>query len=717
MPPKASSVLSGADESVLNSIWELHCSSLVNCSPQDPILSEVRAAFAVALEAAATTVHTIPYDTTSFEIDLSMLPVTAAALVCQLPLTLIPLIEYLKCISICAKRGAFAAPPKTTLVVTGGKPIAYDQLGSSQLDRLVSVVGTVVRISNPRPVCVEMAFRCALCGKTCRKPVDVILEYPTRCEGRCRGYHWTPDCDGAVCEEIQYLRLQETPQFADSSTGSGINRTIEVELRSFLLDAVRAGEVVSVCGVVCTRRGTKRAEGTHQLCIRARSITSLSGDPCAPIGGQRRISISSQEGNEMREMASQPGWFSCLVRSLCPSIYGHEREKQGIVLALLGGTSKSHVRGAIHVALVGDPGLGKSQLLRAACAAAPRSIYVSANTSSSCGLTVTLTRDANTGETTFEAGAVVQGDGGITCIDEIDKGTQEHKAILEVMEQQCISLAKAGVVFSIPISTTILVAGNPVSGKFNYSRSISENLNMSPALLTRFDLIFLLVDSNEPGGKEGDVTRHVLKLHQGERGGTPLQEGQLCPKELLPRFFAYASQFCHPQLSSESSAVLMEYYLSQRRLLATTQGTSVSQEMPISPRFLQALIRVAEGRAKAELRDIVTVEDAKYAVELMEHCASSRTSADGRRMPSCPVGNNATTKKLTQRENVLQQLQHLLLVTKRSTVTYGEVVEACEDAGCKNPSLMVQQLNEFGFLLQSSGDKYRLTEKATRAAK
>uniref|UniRef100_A0A0A9X3W5 DNA replication licensing factor MCM8 n=1 Tax=Lygus hesperus TaxID=30085 RepID=A0A0A9X3W5_LYGHE len=192
-------------------------------------------------------------------------------------------------------------------------------------------------------------------------------------------------------------------------------------------------------------------------------------------------------------MARHPQWFRRLTQSLAPGLYGLSMVKEALLLSVVGGSAyKVGTRSNIHVLLLGDPGLGKSQLLRAMCAIAPRSAFVCAHTSSSCGLTMTLSRDPISGEATFVAGAVVHGDGGVTCIDEIDKGVGEHKALLEVMEQETVSIAKAGMVFSMPVHTSILAAGNPIGGKFDLSKPIAANVNLSPALLSRFDIVVCL---------------------------------------------------------------------------------------------------------------------------------------------------------------------------------------------------------------------------------
>jgi DNA helicase MCM8 len=193
--------------------------------------------------------------------------------------------------------------------------------------------------------------------------------------------------------------------------------------------------------------------------------------------------------------------FRQILHSICPSIYGHELVKAGITLALFGGVKKHlmdqnkvPVRGDIHVIIVGDPGLGKSQLLQAAASVAPRGIYVCGNTTTNAGLTVAVVKDAMTGDYAFEAGAMVLADRGVCCIDEFDKMSAEHQVLLEAMEQQSVSVAKAGLVASLSARTSVLAAANPVGGHYNRAKTVNENLKMSATLLSRFDLVFILLD-------------------------------------------------------------------------------------------------------------------------------------------------------------------------------------------------------------------------------
>jgi DNA helicase MCM8 len=351
----------------------------------------------------------------------------------------------------------------------------------------------------------------------------------------------------------------------------------------------------------------------------------------------------------IREVAAQDNLFHFIVNSVCPAIYGHEIVKAGLALSLFGGvqrfTNVKHklpVRGDPHLLIVGDPGLGKSQLLSAVSHIAPRGVYVCGNTTTTSGLTVTVVKDQGSGDFSLEAGALVLADQGCCCIDEFDKMRNEHQALLEAMEQQSISIAKAGIVCNLPARCSVIAAANPVGGHYNRAKTVSENLKISPALLSRFDLIFILLDS--PDDVRDDLlSSHVMGLHQktqpktqnghsfsqvqtqmtldsnqprkklAERlAVTPKSNFEPLPAVCLRKYIAYARKYVHPKLSEEAKLVLQEFYMTLRKKHQSSDST------PITTRQLESLVRLAQGRAKLELREIVTEQDALEVVEIMK---------------------------------------------------------------------------------------------------
>lgn len=346
--------------------------------------------------------------------------------------------------------------------------------------------------------------------------------------------------------------------------------------------------------------------------------------------------------------------FDLLVQSLCPNIFGHDMVKAGLLLSLLGGTPPSSkgleevrsgvsIRSSIHCLIVGDPGMGKSQMLLAINNIAARSVFVGGNTSSTTGLTVSLSKEAG-GEYGIEAGALVLADQGICCLDEFDKMTNaNHDGLLEAMEQQQISIAKAGVVVSLPARCSIIAAANPKHGKYNMNKTVTENLNVPTPLLSRFDLAFILRDEVN-NDQDELISRNIMNHfrhsmaevgHQLNCGLSKTQEEETdfenlaltqrlswvaqtqkpIPCDILKDYITYAREYCRPKMTQEAASVLKDYFMTLRY---PSGGIHRNDSIPITTRQLEALIRLAQARAKCCLREFVLREDAEDVVELMK---------------------------------------------------------------------------------------------------
>eukprot|EP00775_Hariotina_reticulata_P012205 gene12205-12342_t len=598
------------------------------------------------------------------------------------------------------------------------------QLKSSSIGKLATLKGTVTRMSHVRPLISEMDFTCNKCGTSFPTALpDGRFTPPTRCAAEgCRSRSFTADRSTARCIDWQKLRLQELLG-ADQQQQGKVPRSVEVELQQDLAGSCVVGDVVSVLGLVkVLASGDSKPQGPPGKAKQGtkQSLFLIYLDALSVVNNKRAIKTAQQEDQPDPQQALQeqvqlhrqlaasapnmPDFtvkdlqfiltfteayegdqLRQLVAALCPSIYGHEVVKAGLLLSLFGGVRKHGnnanrvaIRGDINLLLVGDPGLGKSQLLQAVTAAAPRGLYVCGNTCTSAGLTVSVVRDAVTGDCMFEAGAVVLADRGVCCVDEFDKMPQEHQALLEAMEQQEVSVAKAGLVASLPARTSIIAAANPVGGHFDRGKTVQENLKLSPAMLSRFDLIFVLLDRpNEL--MDQALSEHVMALHSGlagraaaarqrllqhqqaqalsqapslsgllshggsqqpghqsgpgQRQGTdgnaeaerpPLAlrlqvpadgavEGSLLPVQLLRKYIAYAREHVFPVLSDEAKDILQEFYLSLR----SSSSGGISSSLPITARQLESLVRLAEARARAELREVVTADDARDVIEIM----------------------------------------------------------------------------------------------------
>jgi DNA helicase MCM8 len=448
----------------------------------------------------------------------------------------------------------------------------------------------------------------------------------------------------------------------------------QCELTGDLVDSCVPGDVITVTGIVKARKSdTRRGPQNSSKClfILYIDVNCVSNANKLEHSKLDVMQFSNPDMHLIAQIAMQEDIFKLLVHSLCPSIFGHEIVKAGLLLGLFGGnpknTKKSEVstRGDSHILVVGDPGLGKSQMLRAVAKVAPRGVYVCGNTATSSGLTVTMVKDGKGGDYALEAGALVLADQGVCCIDEFDKLGSDHNSLLEAMEQQSISIAKAGIVCNLAARTSVMAAANPAGGHYNRGKTVAENLKMPTPLLSRFDLIFILLD-NPDTARDQLLSEHVIALHSshgpkpganagGSRGqaatpnprvtreqkddiintqilntqasgwarGKPLSERlRLSPREdaaldrlpavLLRKFVAYARKYVQPRLSNGAKAVLTNFFLKLRKDHQSPDGA------PITTRQLESLVRLSEARAKCELRTVVTQEDAEDVVDIMK---------------------------------------------------------------------------------------------------
>jgi len=489
--------------------------------------------------------------------------------------------------------------------------IPIREVRSSHLRKLIAIDGIIVRASAIKPMLKTAVFRCRNCGtKYYVEQNSSKLRVPEKCTSiQCRGRRSRFELIEEESEYIDYqlIGVQEKPE--DLPPGQ-LPRIIDVGLRGDIVDKARPGDRVIVTGILFAvqERAAEIPKKTSKMYLEAVSIETASKEP-------ESLQITPEEERLFKEMARDPNIHQRLIESIAPSIYGLDHIKKAIMLLLFGGRPKQFpdgvkVRGDIHILLVGDPGTGKSQLLKYAAMIAPRGLYTSGRGSTAAGLTAAVVRDKG-GGMVLEAGALVLADMGVACIDEIDKMRPEDRvAIHEAMAQQTISIAKGGIVATLNARTSILAAANPALGRYDPYGSFTDNVNLPITILSRFDLIFVLRDEPE---KERDrrIAEHIIGL-QSRSTATAAPP---IPPDVLRKYIAYAKRI-KPELTPAAAKLVKDFYLQMRSIYQQTSTVA------ITARQLESLIRLAEARARAALRDYVTEEDVLDVIDLMKRSLS-----------------------------------------------------------------------------------------------
>ncbi|KAJ6699115.1 DNA HELICASE MCM8 [Salix purpurea] len=649
--------------------------------------------------------------------------------------------------------------------------IALKNLKAAYIDKFVSVRGSVVKVSTVRPLVVQMNFDCAKCKcSILRIFPDGKFSPPTVCSlNGCKSRNFNPIRSSARAIDFQKIRLQELLRSEDHEEGR-VPRTVECELTEDLVDACIPGDVVTVTGIIKSinsyvdiggGKSNNKNQGFFYLYLEVISIKNsklqstsdnLQDSKCnaratelsdlfsfSPRDLEFIVKFSEEHGSDI---------FRQILQSICPSIYGHELVKAGITLALFGGVRKHSmdpnkvpVRGDIHVIIVGDPGLGKSQLLQAAAAVCPRGIYVCGNATTNAGLTVAVVKDAKTSDYAFEAGAMVLADSGLCCIDEFDKMSAEHQALLEAMEQQCVSVAKAGLLASLSARTSVLAAANPVGGHYNRAKTVNENLKMSAALLSRFDLVFILLDKPDEV-LDKRVSDHIISLHAGYgeyspaakklrtasvhgvidmsiRNGSLVSRLRLDPKKdvdfaplpgpLLRKYIAYARTYVFPRMSKPAAEILQKFYLQLRDHNTSADCT------PITARQLESLVRLAQARARLELREEVTAQDAMDVVEIMKESLYDKYVDEH---GIVDFGRSGGMSQQKEAKRFLSALNRQSELQQKDTFSISEIYSLADRIGLRVPDIdtFVDNLNSAGYLLKKGPKTFQvLTSSYSRS--
>ena len=475
------------------------------------------------------------------------------------------------------------------------------KLDVNLLGKLASITGIVVRVSEIKPYMLEAAWVCPEEHITMVVQKERLLRKPVKCIECDEEEYFKLEELKSVYINHQILRVQELPE--ELPPGQ-LPRQLDIKLFGDIVDIARPGDRVIVIGIL------KAEEDFTMRGGRLRTFSAILEGNQVDVLGKAPEDIVIEKTDEMKfkDLAKRPDWIRTIISSFSPSIFGHDLLKEAILLLIVGAPQTvlpdgTTIRGDMNVLLIGDPGTAKSELLKYSARIAPRGLYTSGKGSSAAGLTAAVVREKN-GMLMLEAGAVVLADQGICAIDEFDKmGNTDRQALHEAMEQQTVSVAKGGIVVTLNARTSILAAANPLLGTYDPYKNLSDNINLPSPLLTRFDLIFIIRDVPERAIDE-QIASHIMTLH---RLRSFAQKPPL-DIEFMKKYLRYCKSI-NPILTEEAEKMIIKFYLELR---SQTEG----QAVPVTPRQLEALIRLATARARLLLRDEVTAEDAAEAATL-----------------------------------------------------------------------------------------------------
>eukprot|EP00891_Asterochloris_glomerata_P008965 jgi/Astpho2/8965/fgenesh1_pm.00133_%23_19_t len=519
------------------------------------------------------------------------------------------------------------------------RPVHLRCVGAEHVGRLVSVKGVCTHVSDVKPQMVVAAYTDAetgfevyqqVTGRSFQPlqamPADIAAA--TGAKGKLR-----LEPRGSKFQKFQELKLQE---LAEEVPQGATPRSLVVHLKGELTRSVKPGDSVTLTGIYLTE------PYTGFKAMRAGLLTATFME-CQAVHHNKQsyadLQLTEKQQAQIEELSSQDNIYGRLASSIAPEIFGHEDVKKALLLVMVGGVTRLQrdhmkIRGDIHICLMGDPGVAKSQLIKYIAHLSPRAVYTTGKGSSGVGLTAAVQKDPTTGEMVLEGGALVLADKGVCCIDEFDKMDEgDRTAIHEVMEQQTVSIAKAGITTTLNTRTTVLAAANPAWGRYDTKRSPTENIALPAALLSRFDLMWLILDKKDLDGDRA-LCKHVLTVHKTGRAPTREDGGELLDAATLRGYIARAKQY-NPWIPVELTEYIAAVYAEMR-------ADEVASEVPHSyttARTLLSILRLAQALARLRFADSVEQADVDEALRLMRMSKYSLyDDSDRRQGPADPIG-------------------------------------------------------------------------------
>ncbi|KAG4432811.1 minichromosome maintenance protein 5 [Cadophora sp. M221] len=582
-------------------------------------------------------------------------------------------------------------PEHQLLLHSSAGDISIRNLDALTISRLVRVPGIVIGASVLSSKATALNIQCRNCHQVKVLPVAggfAGVSLPRYCDRvKAPGDDACPMDPYIVVHESsqfvdqQIIKLQEAP---DQVPVGELPRHVLISTDRYLTNRVVPGSRCMITGIfsIYQNKQSKGSSTTSAVAIRTPYLRAVGIHSDVDHTAKGNGIFSEEEEQEFLEMSRRPDLYTVFANCIAPSIYGNQDIKKAIACLLLGGSKKilpdgMKLRGDINVLLLGDPGTAKSQLLKFVEKAAPIAIYTSGKGSSAAGLTASVQRDHTTREFYLEGGAMVLADGGVVCIDEFDKMRDEDRvAIHEAMEQQTISIAKAGITTILNARTSVLAAANPIFGRYDDLKTPGENIDFQTTILSRFDMIFIVKDDHDRN-RDIKIAKHVMGINMGGRGVEEQAEAEISVDK-MKRYVSYCKSRCAPRLSPEAAEKLSSHFVSIRKQVhAAELEANARSSIPITVRQLEAIIRITESLAKLSLSPIATEQHVDEAIRLF--LAST--------MDAVKMGSGQGSKELNDEVNKLEDELKKRLPIGWSTSLQTLKRELCDGKGYSEQAL------------------------------
>lgn len=572
---------------------------------------------------------------------------------------------------------------------------------SEHVGKFIQVQGNLMSVRDPEDQMVEGMFVC-VCDELViqRQEHPLKMQEPVSCPV-CGKKKWRLDLENSIMIDRQDIRIQETQETLE---GAQKARDLVVILYRDLVDRAAPGSTVRITGIM--KRIPRSLHGQNSL----RFTRYLEATDIEVMGEDFDAEISEKERESIIEMSKDPDVFQKIRDSICPVIWGWDDVKEAVALLLFGGTERklpdgSILRGAIHVLLPGDFSTGKSQILRWVSSLISRGVYASGSGSSRAGLTAAAVQDKTTGQWELEPGVLILADMGIACLDELEKmGSEDRKAIHTTMEQGVVPFHKANLHMEFKARTSVLAAANPVFGRYEDSISFRDNIDLDPALLSRFDIIYIMRDVIE------ETRDRTLARYSLQTASSNPPEGLKPPmsKDLLRKYILFAKKYVQPELNDEARKEIEDYYIKLRNA-----SSEPNASVQIALRQNEALRRLTEARAKMGLRKIATREDALAAISLVD--SSLRMVALDPTTGKIDIDKLVSALSQNQRSNanVILGLMSDARDEGRIALNDSDLIELAVSTGLTEDATkeVIIKLEKTGKIFRDKNGRLRLSEK------